>query len=80
MKSLKTQVFYYAELALILVLLLLNGVFALSELAVVSARRVRLEQRAEEGDRGARAALKLAANQAEFLSAVQVGITLVGVL
>src|SRR5919198_5859593 len=68
------------EIIILLVLLLLNGVFAMSELAVVSARRVRLERRAEEGDAGARAALRLATEPTEFLSAVQVGITLIGVL
>jgi putative hemolysin len=68
------------ELVVIVALLLVNGVFAMSELAVVSARKVRLERRAEEGDAGARAALGLASEPAEFLSAVQVGITLIGVL
>ena len=69
-----------SEVVVILALLLLNGVFAMSELAVVSARKVRLERRAEAGDAGARAALALATEPAEFLSAVQVGITLIGVL
>src|ERR671938_1258659 len=68
------------ELVVIVALLLVNGIFAMSELAVVSARKVRLERRAEEGDAGARAALALATEPAEFLSAVQVGITLIGVL
>jgi putative hemolysin len=68
------------EIVIILLLLLLNGVFAMSELAVMTARRIRLEQRAEEGDRGARAALELAREPTQFLSTVQVGITLIGVL
>lgn len=68
------------EVAIIFVLLLINGVFAMSELAVVAARKVRLEHRAEEGDAGAKAALELAAHPTTFLSTVQVGITLVGVL
>jgi putative hemolysin len=68
------------EVLIIFVLLLINGVFAMSELAVVAARKTRLEHRAEEGDAGARAALELAAHPASFLSTVQVGITLVGVL
>lgn len=68
------------ELFIILVLILANGVFALSEIAVVAARKVRLQQRAEEGDRRAQAALELARNPAQFLSTVQVGITLVGIL
>src|SRR5215210_2391288 len=68
------------ELAVILLLLLINGIFAMSEMAVVSARKTRLQHRAESGDAGARAALELAANPTAFLSTVQVGITLVGVL
>lgn len=68
------------EFLLIVVLILLNGVFAMSEIAVVSARRVRLQQRAEQGDAGARAALALANQPTRFLSTVQVGITLIGTL
>lgn len=68
------------EVAIIAVLLTLNGVFAMSELAIVAAKRVRLERQAEGGDSGARAALAIAANPGEFLSTVQVGITLVGVI
>jgi putative hemolysin len=63
----------------IALLFLLNGFFAMSELAVVSSRRARLEQMAEEGRRGARAALKLIDEPTRFLSTVQIGITLVGV-
>src|SRR5687767_2497647 len=68
------------ELLVIFALLLVNGVFAMSEMAVVAARKTRLEHRAEDGDAGARAALDLAAHPTNFLSTVQVGITLVGVL
>lgn len=68
------------ELAVVLFLILANGAFSMSEIAVVSARKARLEHRAREGDRRARAALELATNPADFLSTVQVGITLVGVL
>jgi putative hemolysin len=68
------------EIVLILLLILLNGVFALAEIAVISARRVRLQQRAESGDRGARVALELATEPTNFLSTVQIGITLVGIL
>ncbi|HYD53160.1 MAG TPA: hemolysin family protein [Gemmatimonadaceae bacterium] len=68
------------EVVIILALLVLNGIFAMSELAIVSAKRVRLEHRAERGDAGARAALALAGDAARFLSTVQVGITLVGVI
>ena len=68
------------ELAIIVALLLLNGVFAMSEIAVVTARRGRLQRRADAGDHRARAALDLAREPSQFLSTVQVGITLVGTL
>jgi putative hemolysin len=67
------------ELLVVLCLILLNGFFAMSELAVVSSRRVRLERMMEEGRSGAAAALKLIEDPTRFLSTVQVGITLVGV-
>jgi putative hemolysin len=69
------------EVVVILILLVINGLFSMSELAVMTAKRTRLEHQVEEtGDAGARAALSLAANPNAFLSTVQVGITLVGVL
>jgi putative hemolysin len=68
------------EVLLILMLLVINGVFSMSELAVVSSRKTRLEHWAEDGDAGAHAALALASHPTNFLSTVQVGITLVGVL
>lgn len=68
------------ELFIVLLLVLANGIFAMSEIAVVAARKVRLQQRADEGDRGAKVALELATAPAQFLSTVQFGITLVGVL
>ncbi|MEN6528494.1 MAG: hemolysin family protein [Anaerolineaceae bacterium] len=68
------------EILVIFVLILLNGFFSMSEIAIVSARKVRLEQRAEEGDSGARNALLLAGSTSKFLSAVQIGITLVAML
>jgi putative hemolysin len=67
------------EIALIFALLVANGVFAMSEIAVVSSRRTRLQRRAEEGDAGARRALALAQDPSRFLSTVQIGITLVGI-
>lgn len=67
-------------LAVVLFLVLLNGVFAMSELAIVSARRARLQSLADRGDRGAKIALSLAEHPTRFLSAVQVGITLIGIL
>lgn len=68
------------EITVILALVIVNGLFAMSELAVVSARKARLQDRANRGSRGARAALTLAAAPDRFLSTVQIGITLVGVL
>ena len=69
----------WIDVAIILTLVALNGVFAMSELAIVSARRARLEGKAKTS-RGARAALDLAADPGKFLSTVQIGITLIGVL
>lgn len=63
----------------VLLLILINGVFAMAELAVVSARRARLRQMSEEGNKGAETALSLAETPNRFLSTVQVGITLVGI-
>jgi len=68
------------ELAIIAFLILLNGVFALSELAVVSSRRARLRVLAAAGRKGARQALALSTDPGRFLSTVQIGITLVGIL
>lgn len=67
-------------IAVVLLLIVLNGLFAMTELAVVSSRKSRLQARAERGDRGARKALKLAEEPTQFLSAIQVGITLIGIL
>lgn len=68
------------EVLLIVLLALFNGVLAMSEIALVSARKVRLRKRSEAGDRGAKAALELAGSPGRFLSTVQIGITLVGIL
>ena len=68
------------EIVIILALIALNGIFAMSEIAVVSARKSLLRQRAEKGNRDARVALALAEDPGRFLSTVQIGITLVGVL
>ncbi|WP_431860294.1 hemolysin family protein [Azospirillum sp.] len=70
------------ELLVIVLLIVVNGFFAMSELAVVSARRARLQQLAENGRRakGAKAALELAENPSHFLSTVQIGITLIGIV
>jgi putative hemolysin len=68
------------EILLIIILIIANGIFSGSEIAIVSARKVRLEQLAERGNRQARIALKLANNPNDFLSTVQIGITLIGIL
>lgn len=68
------------ELLIILFLTLLNGIFAMSEMALASCRRVKLQKLADSGDRGARAALKLLDDPTQFLSSVQVGITSIGLL
>ncbi len=68
------------EIAIVVVLICINGLLAMSELAVVSSRPGRLKAMADRGHSGAETALKLAANPGRFLSTVQIGITLVGVL
>jgi putative hemolysin len=72
--------FPWIDVLIILALVALNGVFSMSELAVVSARKARLEGLARAGSRGARAAIDLAADPGKFLSSVQIGITLIGIL
>src|ERR1700690_97137 len=71
---------YFIEFLILLFLLLLNGIFVMSEMAVVSSRKARLQQLANDGNKRARAALDLAQNPSVFLSTVQIGITLVSVL
>jgi len=68
------------ELPIVFVLTLVNGVHAMSELAIVSSRKARLQVMADNGSRGARTAMRLAADPGRFLSSVQIGITLVGIL
>ena len=68
------------DIGLLLLLVLLNGVFASTELALVASKRGRLEQRVEADDRGAAAALRLQAHPTRLLSTVQIGITLIGTL
>lgn len=73
--------FPWGDVAIILALIALNGVFAMSELAIVSARRARLEAITRKSQlRGARTALDLAADPGKFLSTVQIGITLIGII
>ena len=68
------------QITIVLLLIIANGLFAMSEMAIVSARKARLRQRAEEGDHKARAALELAETPNRFLSTAQIGITLIGIL
>jgi putative hemolysin len=68
------------QFIIILAMIIANGLFAMAEIAVVSARKARLQQRAEEGDSGAKIALELANSPGRFLSTIQIGITLVGIL
>ena len=68
------------EVIIIFLLILLNGIFSMSEIAIISARKTTLINKEKKGSRAARAALKLANNPDRFLSTVQIGITLIGIL
>jgi putative hemolysin len=68
------------EIIIIILLIIANGIFSMAEMAVVSARKALLKQRADEGDTGARAALELTKEPTKFLSTIQIGITLVAIL
>ena len=70
----------FLEITIILLLILLNGLLALSEIAIVSSQTIRLQQRAYSGNKGAQVALELADDPGRFLSTIQIGITLVGVI
>lgn len=72
--------FPWIDVVIILALVALNGVFAMSELAIVSSRKARLEAMARTGRRGAASAIELAADPGKFLSTVQIGITLIGIV
>src|SRR5512139_2307641 len=72
--------FPWFDLVLILALVALNGVLSMSELAIVSAREARLKAMVKSGSSGARYALNLASEPGRFLSTVQIGITLIGIL
>ncbi len=69
-----------SEVIIILLLILLNGFFAMSEIALISARKSSLQSDADKGNKGAKTALNLASDPDKFLSAVQIGITLIGIL
>jgi len=68
------------EIAILFTLVLLNGVFAMSEIALVTSRKARLQLRVEEGDLGAAAAIELGQEPTKFMSTVQIGITSIGIL
>src|SRR4030095_14872705 len=68
------------DIVILLFLILLNGLFVMSEIALVSARKSRLETQAEKGDKKAKRALDLANNPEIFLSAATIGITLIAIL
>lgn len=72
--------FPWLDAAIIMALISLNGVFAMSELAIVSARTAKLQAMEEQGNKGAGIAIKLAADPGKFLSTVQIGITLIGII
>ena len=72
--------FPWSDLLIIAGLIVLNGVFAMSELAIVSAKTSKLEARADDGSESARIAIKLAAEPGKFLSTVQIGITLIAII
>src|SRR6187402_787153 len=68
------------EILIIIFLILLNGIFSMSEIALVSSRKFKLESAAKKGDTNAKKALELSNNPNTFLSTVQIGITLIGIL
>ena len=72
--------FPWFDVAIIIVLILINGLFAMSELAIVSARKSKLQTLTDDGSKGAAIALRLAADPGKFLSTVQIGITLIGII
>ncbi len=72
--------FPWGDVAIIAALIVLNGLFAMSELAIISARRARLSLLAEQGSGTAKTALRLARDPGKFLSTVQIGITLIGIV
>lgn len=76
----QTQFFYMDEIIIIIGLIVLNGIFAMSEVALISARKSRLSSDAKKGSKSAKVALKLANDPDRFLSTVQIGITLIGIL
>lgn len=71
---------FYVEILIIFILILLNGIFALSEIAIITSRKIKLQKMSEEGNQKADVAIELAESPNQFLSTVQIGITLIGIL
>lgn len=71
---------FYIEILIIFILVILNGIFALSEIAVITSRRIKLQKMSEEGNKNADVAIELADSPNQFLSTIQVGITMIGIL
>ncbi len=67
------------EIVIVLLLIIINGIFAMAEIAVISARKSHLEKQAKEGDKNAQAALELSVSPSRFLSTIQIGITFIGI-
>ncbi|PKL71261.1 MAG: hypothetical protein CVV29_11575, partial [Methanobacteriales archaeon HGW-Methanobacteriales-2] len=70
----------YLEILIILILVILNGVFALSEIAIITSRRIKLQKMSQAGNKNADTAIELAESPNQFLSTIQIGITLIGIL
>lgn len=70
----------YIELIIVLALIMINGIFAMAEIAIVSSRRVKIEKKVKEGDKRGKAVLELMDDPNIFLSTIQIGITLIGIL
>lgn len=68
------------EIIIVILLIVLNGFFSLSEIALISSKKIRLEHLKEQNSKGAKYALKLLDNSENFLSSIQVGITLIGII
>lgn len=81
-RTIKTrlQLKYMDDIVIIVALILLNGIFSMSEIALISARKSRLSTDARHGSKGAATAMKLAEDPDRFLSTIQIGITLIGIL
>lgn len=70
----------YLEILIILILVLLNGIFALSEIAIITSRKIKLQKISQEGNKNADIAIELSESPNQFLSTIQIGITLIGIL